>query len=296
MPAKWFICPDGVKITIEECLARAGCRRKNRCMPITLLRDIGYSREFRGVTASSAGKGARQIWLDAVTNYAIDPDSRMFAVLGTRVHNKLASERLTDNVLAEEQLDVGRPDMLEEDEFNPGKFILYDYKTWGSFRVAKAQGIKTVSREVDNPDGKIKKTKKIKEIINVPPDLTDISLQLNRYRMDFEKKGFTISHMRVFCIVRDGGVFLALDRGIKKNSYPIEVPRIDNEWVEAYYHELGFSVYTALETGYAPICDAWETWDGAFCEKYCNVKNECLEIARDRREWHWLPFPQKEVA
>jgi hypothetical protein len=52
------------------------------------------------------------------------------------------------NVLAEERLDSGDisgvADLLEEDEEEAGKYILTDYKTFASFKVAKCLGRKVI--------------------------------------------------------------------------------------------------------------------------------------------------------
>jgi hypothetical protein len=87
-----------------------------------------------------AGSGPRLIYLRQVTDYAVSPDSRAFAALGTAVHGKLSFRQL--NVLVEERLDDGKisgtADILEEDEEESGKYILTDYKTYASFKSLSA--------------------------------------------------------------------------------------------------------------------------------------------------------------
>ena len=77
---------------------------KKRCATLPLLTLISYDREWEGVSPSSAGNGPRMLYLKATTNYAIDPNKRIFAILGTAVHEMLAKEKYTNNVLAEEPL------------------------------------------------------------------------------------------------------------------------------------------------------------------------------------------------
>lgn len=119
MALKYFICPDGQQIETVKCLDFQGCRLEDRCAPLAYLRSIAFDREWRGITASMAGNGPRLIYLKRITDYAISPDSRAFAVLGIKSHAWLAREYVTNNVLAEERTKHGTPDCLEQDEYQP---------------------------------------------------------------------------------------------------------------------------------------------------------------------------------
>ncbi len=137
---KRFVCPDGEQIEVSACLSPGGCRMNRRCATLPYLRTIASERPWRGVTPSMAGSGPRLIYLRQVTDYAVSPDSRAFAALGTAVHGKLSFRQL--NVLVEERLDDGKisgtADILEEDEEESGKYILTDYKTYASFKSLSA--------------------------------------------------------------------------------------------------------------------------------------------------------------
>jgi len=266
MPKTHYICPDKEVIKIEDCLKKGGCRLGERCEELPMLRLIAEDRPFRGVTASAAGNGPRLIYLKAVKPYAVKPDDRMFAMLGINTHNKLAAKVYTENELAEEQLEGGRPDLLSEDEGTDNQYDLVDYKTWGNYAVVKALG----------KNGK-------------PADVRSPSLQLNRYRMDYEANNFKIARMRVRAIVRDGGTWIAKKAGLDKKSYPIPIPFIEDEWVAEYYNNLNAEVKQAFDTGYARLCDDWEAWEGARCKGYCEVAEYCKEMSRERDETHtWL--------
>jgi len=102
MPSKWFDCAAG-RIEIAQCIEPKGCPLKTRCAPLPYLRSIAYDREWRGITPSMAGNGPRLIYLKRITDYAIRPDSRAFAILGVKVHDKLARDDW--NALTEEQFE-----------------------------------------------------------------------------------------------------------------------------------------------------------------------------------------------
>ena len=120
MPAKFFRCPDSNIIEISDCLRIGGCRMGQRCATIPFLELISYDRKWEGVTPSAAGNGPRYLYLKATTDYVIDPNSRVFAVLGTSVHGKLSIYKYTRDVLSEEKLSddkmKGIADCLEYDE------------------------------------------------------------------------------------------------------------------------------------------------------------------------------------
>ena len=291
MPAKWMICPDMEKIEIEKCLSVKGCRMKERCIDaFPMLRQLSFDREWRGITASMAGNGVRQIFLKATTDYAINPKERMFALLGTLVHSNLARDHLTDNVLAEERSKTGTPDLLHEDENNDGKYILTDYKTWGSFKVAKALGIIATKKAIPILDGsgnpillKSGKNKgelktKVETTFSINPDeidIRDVELQTNRYRIGFEENGFPVSKMQVLAIVRDGGTYIAQNRGITDKVYTIPIQFRDDDWVIDYYKKLEIGLADALCTGYFRRCDEWESWENRRCESFCEVADAC---------------------
>ena len=295
MSAKWFKCPDDKPIEIAQCLSR--CRMNTRCATQPFLRLIGYDREWRGVSPSAAGNGPRYLYLKAVTDFTVDPNDRVFAAIGTGTHEKLAIRDITHNVLSEERLSdsemTGIADCLEEDDMIPGYYILYDYKTWGSYKVAKALGI--VVKKTDEPildekgrsvilkSGKNKgqvKTKQKTEIITDTSkiDLRSEELQLNRYRIFFESYGFPLSAIFVQAIPRDGNTYIAKSRGIDRNLYMIHIRRLPDAEVLDFYRELSNEVDEAFETGYARMCNEWESWEGRRCDGYCEVSEQCKQM------------------
>lgn len=303
MPALWFRCPDKETILIDKCLESKGCRMTSRCATRPYLRLIGYDRKWEGVSPSSAGNGPRMLYLKATVNYVIDPNDRVFAAFGTSTHEKLSIYSFSNNVLTETKLKDeemnGIADVLEEDEEKPGFFILTDYKTWGSFKVAKALGIvsetteETVLDEEKKPvllksgpnKGQPKTIKKT--VIKQDPakvDLKSEELQLNRYRIFFESYGFPISRMQIQVVSRDGSTYIATNRGINRNLYVIPIKRLINADVLGFYRALAMEVTQAFKDGYIRLCNMWETWERRRCEGFCEVVDSCKEMSKKAGE------------
>ena len=296
MPLKFFKCPDDVQIEILKCLAPRGCRLHNRCASIRTLNLVGQDRKWR-LSPSCAGNGPRYEYLRATVDYAIKPQSKTFAILGTGSHSAL--HRFDDNVLSEEPLSdgimSGTPDALEADEEKPGFFVLIDDKTWGSYKVAKALGVvkeeETVLDENQKPvifkSGKRKGQPKTKQVSHIDPtkiDMRDTELQINRYRIMFEANGVPISKMFIEAIVRDGNTAHARSRMIKENIYMIPVKRLPNDEVLDYYRNLNDEIMGAFKTHYARKCDMWESWNRRRCEEFCDVAEQCQNMSRKAEE------------
>ena len=303
MPAKWFKCPDAEQIEIDRCLKPDGCRMPRRCATLPYLRLVGFDRKWQGVSPSSAGNGPRILFLKASTSYTINPEDRVWASLGTGTHGKLSIHEYSNNVLTEEKLSdkimQGISDVLEIDENKRGWYILYDYKTWGSYKLMKALGIsvekeeETVLDDNEKPvilksgpnKGKPKtktNTRIVKELAMA--DLKAEGLQLNRYRIFFEEKGFPISRMEIQAIPRDGGTWMAKSRGIDRNLYMIGIKRMENKAVVEFYKNLSDQVNKSFRTGYIRLCDNWESWERRRCDDYCEVMEACKAMSKKKGE------------
>ena len=303
MPAHWFRCPDGASIEISQCLSDNGCRMDKRCATRPFLRLVGHDRKWEGVSPSSAGNGPRMLYLKATVQYVIDPNDRVWAAFGTSTHEKLSVHHYSHNVLTETKLadeDMkGIADVLEEDEDKKGFYVLTDYKTWGSFKVAKAKGIvsETTEETILDADGKpmILKTGPNKgkpktrqqKIIKQDPAAVDLRVeqfQLNRYRIFFESYGFPISRMQIQVVSRDGGTYVAKNRGVDRNLYMIPIRRLLNKEVLDYYKVLADEVMQAFKTGFARKCNQWESWDRRRCEGFCEVAEASKAMSKEHGE------------
>lgn len=293
MPKTHFICKDGETCRIERCLRRHGCRMGERCAPLPYLNFAAEDWRFKRVTPSMAGNGPRYIYLKETIDYAEKPEDMAFASTGIHTHDRLAQEKLTKAVLSEERLTdeqmTGIVDELEEDEDAPGFYVLTDYKTWGSFMVAKALGIVTIDVPMvdDNGNpvyyvrGKNKGQQKMVKEVTLDPSRSEMpgtEYQLNRYRIMIEGYGFPVSKMRVFAIPRDAGTWIAEKRGITDRTYIIPVRKLPDEKVLDYYFGLQQEIDHAFRTGDARKCAPWECWDGIRCDRYCPVREACDDM------------------
>ena len=75
-----------------------------RCATLSLLTLVGHDRKWEGVSPSSAGNGPRLLYLKATVDYVVEPKKRIYAILGTAIHEMLAKGKYTKDVLAEEAL------------------------------------------------------------------------------------------------------------------------------------------------------------------------------------------------
>ena len=294
MPLRWFICPDGKKVEVKQCLKFRGCRMRQRCATLPYLRLVGYDRKWKGVTPSAAGNGARYLFLKATTDYAIDPQDRAWAAIGVGTHSKLSIHAYTFDVLSEEKLSghkiEGIADVLEESEYKEGYYDLYDYKTYGSFKTLKALGADYVDLfdEEGNPilykSGKKKGKQKKGYVLGLKkPSLRNEELQLNMYRILFESNGFPIHRMMLQIMPRDGGTHIAFSRNITRNIYLVRVKRLDDDEVLSYYRNLAMQVKKAMMDGWAPKCDKWESWQGRKCDGYCEVTEACKLLDKEEQ-------------
>ena len=86
MPAKEFICPNGDKVSIGECLAK--CPQGERCMFLPTLRAIaeGLDRGLTEPTVTELLAGTRETYLKKTTDYAVSPMDQVFALHGSSMH------------------------------------------------------------------------------------------------------------------------------------------------------------------------------------------------------------------
>jgi hypothetical protein len=280
-----FICPDGQRIKTVSCLAQ--CRMDRRCLTLPTLHSVAWQREWKGKPSTTQClSGTRCEMLKITKPYYIDPKDRSFALLGSRHHWKLEAVAKKLAVLPEETLEdedtKGTFDLLEPDGVDT--YGLSDYKTAGSFKVARAMGL--VSRKVKHPTevykssgkwGKAGDPKMIDEwyIDESKIDMWDWEMQLNNYRMKVEACGFPIAWMQIQATVRDGNTRSARDNGIFENIYLIPVKRMDDEVVEEYFNRKARALIKAIDTGFAPICEESERWGNTKCLRYCEVAEFC---------------------
>ena len=303
MPAIGFICPDQQRITFRNCFEK--CRLEEdlpmgRCKAIPYLRKIAVQREWTGTpsTTQLIG-GTREAFLKITKPYFIDPEKRIFMFHGTNVHwiiekfggegDEFSEERLGDEIC------TGAFDF-----YDGSQQILYDYKTWGSYKVMQALGIKKkdgIPILDDSGEPVVYKTgpkrgqTKTKSIF-IEGDLVtrcfalfETSIQLSNYRdklLTILPKGYGVKKMAIQVISRDAGLQVARQRNVTVNAPLIPVNGMSKVWVDRYLSRKRDLLLTALEQGFAPICRRRERWDkDKKCIDYCDVHDHCAHYVQN---------------
>ena len=80
MPATKFICPDGNRIDIVDCLR--SCPNQQRCMFLPTLRVVAKSldRKISEPTVTELIAGVRETYLKETSAYVVDPVSVLYAL------------------------------------------------------------------------------------------------------------------------------------------------------------------------------------------------------------------------
>lgn len=282
MTATSFICPQGGKVKITDCLNK--CVRKQRCMFLPTLRAIAQSldRKIDEPTVTELLCGIRETYLKKTTDYAVDPMLQLYAIHGSAVHT--INEGFTEgNILSEERL---------ADDVTSGKFDLYgqimdlsdktlgDYKITSSYKLMRALGY----YKVDVPTGEVYKTgikkgqpKTRKEWrTDGVRHILDWAIQVNYYRILLEQRGFKVESMKIQAFCRDFSLRIAEERNIRRQVYIININKISDHWIKLYVETKAKRLKEALEKGYLPqLCTPKERWHDRKCKEYCVVAGNC---------------------
>ena len=287
MPLTEFLCPDKEKVRVSDCLS--SCRMGERCLTLPTLLLVSSDREWKGVASTTQLlNGTMMEFLKITKPYAVDPDSRAFMVSGMKHHKQLEEIAKELGLPAEIPMSVDRDifDLIEEEA---GGIVLTDYKTWGSFRLAKVLGIEQVGKQPD-PSGEVYKSSgkwgkagSPKMVALFAPNPTkannfEAEMQLNRYRIMLWHLGIKVTKMQLQVTVRDGGLYIAKNRGITKNIYKIPVREQEDVFVESYFRMKQDNLGGALIEGKCLYpCTDQECWEGVRCRSFCDVAQYCSE-------------------
>ena len=282
-----FICPDGVKINISDCLSQ--CRIPHsfpcgRCLSTRFLYILSKTRPWNGIpTVTQLISGSREEFLKLNTDYAVSPQNRVFALFGSIFHSStdLASTALPG--LSETRFtDPTNTYSGQFDFYDPVEQILYDTKTFGSFKAAQVLGISKIKEPAIDPfSGEFLKTKSGKtkfssRFVQGVRHLRDFTLQLNAYRIMLEHRGFPVKHMRLEIFVRDGGTWIANDRGIHQNAILLNVNRVSDHRLQSFMLAKARCLIDAInQNKMPPPCRPIETWGGVKCRLFCPVRDSC---------------------
>ena len=281
-----FICPDGQQVKLKACFKQ--CRLGDRCQEIPDLHLMSSERGWDGSPSTTQLiNGTMYEFLRLTYPYYVDPDKRAFMILGTKHHRELDKVAKKLGLTSEIALSLDR-DIFDLLKWENKKFSLIDRKRWGSYKVAKALGIVEVGKQPD-PSGAVYKTDskwgkkgspKMVSVFGVNPDKADnweAEFQLNRYRiMLLEKAGIPIDEMYLRVDVRDGGLYIAYDRGIFRNTYKIPVKFLPDDMVKDYFEFKRVNLVQAMTEGVWTVpCTNKESWEGVRCKDWCELWEYC---------------------
>ena len=286
MPIKGFTYPDGEKIGIDKVVSgEVDVERMGIALP-SLIQMTQERDPNRKPSTTELLNGTCQAYLERITDYYIDPQSRAFSLAGTLHHEKLENSasvlsRLESELPLEHFGITGIVDLYDKETRT-----IIDYKLTGSYKVAQCLGLQY--RHVPHPTEKYKRNsrwgkkgqpKRMKQfyIDENTIDFGDWGWQLNFYRLLLEKNSYPVDKMLMQLTVRDGGVQIARERGVDRNIYLLEVPKIHDDHLTNKFLSKKVSLESALSSGVMPEqCTEEERWGGNKCRNYCPVSDACI--------------------
>ena len=282
MPATKFICPNGQRIRITDCLS--SCPNSQRCMFLPTLRAVANSldRKISEPTVTELIAGVRETYLKKTSAYAVEPASVLYALQGQAIHSInelntqgdiLSEERLKDNITSGQFDLFGK--ILDADDG-----VLGDLKITSSFKLMKALGIYKIKVDTGEiyKSGLKKGQPKFKTELRYDGvrDLLDWAIQLNAYRMLLESTGFSVNRMVIQALCRDSGLRIAAERGIDKSVYIIPINKISDRWLSRYFQHKAKLLRNAIESKtLPPICSFRERWGNRKSLGYCSARENC---------------------
>lgn len=301
----YFICPDGQRHKIVDCVKTNGCRLGRRCLTLPTLMELSKVRPWKGIPSTTQLiKGTYEAMLNIVIDTAEEPCMMMYRLLGTKVHAAL-EDKDVPTALIEERLDSedGTSGAIDLYDTEGGWNVLTDHKTCHPYKASKAMGMYCEVK--DHPTDvykqktyitvngeRITRLKGEPKVLKVwkqdfrKQDCNDWIYQLNDYRMKLEEKGFKVDELQIEAICK----FTDDNLGITKQGYLISIPKLDDEVVRKYFTRKKNNLLKALEQGdWDEKCSDEETWNGRKCEKYCIVRDHCKFMQMGNAQEHDEP-------
>ena len=282
-----YICPNGNVCPIEQCLAECIINKEmktGRCLSYRMLKEMASQRAWQEIpTVTQLLSGTREEFLKLTRDYSASPQSLVAAYFGSRIHEKLQHGTEDERMICEQRLlDPTGTYSGQFDCYDKQNMILYDTKTYGSFKAASVLGIKKIKEPVIDPftgeveltpRGKIKQRTRFVETVR---HMRDVTLQLNAYRIMLENQGYPVKQMFVELIVRDAGTWIAKDRGIEQNAMLVKVNKVSDNHVQKFFLAKARRLLDSLHSNkMPPPCRPIETWGGLKCKAFCNVRGFC---------------------
>lgn len=230
------------------------------------LEMVMNERVYNGkISVTTCAKCPREYVFRNKFPYAVDPDQMAYSILGTNVHSALEDDSIFSELKMDIELDVDMSGILDLVFVHNDELILADYKTWGSYAVAKHVGLESIEVPMLDKDGNpvlYKSSRKgkyekgeprLEKVWKRNPDTAEnfgILMQLNMYRIMLERllqsgkirilssEGrplYKVNALRVYCIIRDGNTHVARGRGIFSATDVVNVPIAKDQEVLTYH-------------------------------------------------------------
>lgn len=304
-------------ITNKGLIPKANWRSLLWRYPPKYLKMILDERVWNGTpSVTTCNRCPREYIFRQLYPYAVDPEDFAFSTLGTMVHAVLEDDDTA--IFSEERMHIkmetSLSGILDLAYVHNGEIYLDDYKTWGSYAVAKHMGMTKKTRPMvdmfGNPvlylnsrKGKWEKGDPRTETY-YEPDPTkaekhDVEMQLNMYRLmleDLLRRGVVtlegvigpkvVKHMKVFAIVRDGNTQVAKGRGVMSQTYAIPIDKLPDQevldyfsprakYITDYMNDAEFSTHRQIMANPPRMGTPKETLDGYLCRVTCPVSYLC---------------------
>lgn len=285
-----YICPTGRTIEINRCLEHCIINKKfecGRCVSLRLLQQMASQRAWSGIpSVTQLLSGTRAEFLKITKNYAASPQDMVAALFGSACHSLLERSSNDDRFICEMRLlDPTNTYSGQFDCYDKVEQTLYDTKTFGSFKVNQILGLEKIKTPiVSRVTGEQLKSERGKLLFRTSyvygvRKMRDVTLQLNAYRIMLEHAGFPVRHMRLEVFVRDGGTWIAKDRGVSQNAFLLNVNRLPDRHVQTFFLEQAKRLVRAVnQNKIPPPCRPIETWGGAKCNGFCAVSDFCKGV------------------
>ena len=282
MPMTKFICSDGEECLVKDCLKE--CRVSERCMFLPALKAVGKPHFSNGkFSVTTLIKPTRQVYLETINDFAIDPLKATASMIGTASH-AVIENNCPSGWMAEARFDSdissGSPDSVDLKNK-----ILYDLKFFSSFRIAKLLGYRShwvlkgkYQRGVNKG-----KDKWVEEFTpGGVKDIMEIAKQLSYYKVLLKEHNIDIEQIKVSVFLRGGLDKVAKSYGLTKMNYTVPIFPIHESLIKKYFKMKYDRLKYALDNKVMPkICSKKDRWDNSKsypdrkCRDYCNVNKFC---------------------
>jgi hypothetical protein len=208
-----------------------------------------------GVTASQAGKGIRQLWLEDEVDFYSRASSLLTALMGTIRHGTSLTGR--DLFLTETRYsdDLGSAQI---DSFFIPTGLLSDLKTIGWFK------LKMILQNGIDPEG------------------MSYVWQVNRQKYLLERNTeHRVKRMILMVVPPDlkgRAKEEAATMGVQSGMLQVDIPDMGEGATRAVYERLRDGKRAAKDSGHAPFCSKEDTWSGKRCQSdaWCPVRKACF--------------------